>query len=58
MNRLRRRGKLTIVTMALACGGLAASVGTPQTAYAAAHPAAAMAARTQLGSPYQPPDPC
>jgi hypothetical protein len=52
------RGKLLIVTMALACGGLAASVAATQAAHAATPPAAAMSAHTQPGSAYHPPDPC
>ncbi len=41
-------------------GSFAAFVGHPATpvAHAAPHPAAAMSAHTQPGSPYQPPDPC
>jgi hypothetical protein len=44
MNPLLHRGKLLIVTMALAFGGLAASAAAVQAAQAATHPAAAMAA--------------
>ena len=58
MTHLLHRSKLTILTMALACGGIAASAATAQAAHAAAHPAAAMTAHAQPGSPYQPPDPC
>lgn len=58
MNPLLHRGKLIIVTMALACGGLASSGATAQVAQAATHPAAAMPAHAQPGSPYHPPDPC
>ena len=41
MNPLLHRGKLLIVTMALAFGGLAASAAAVQAAQAATHPAAA-----------------
>ena len=58
MNPLPHRGKLLIVTLALACASLAASAAAAQVAQAAAHPAAAIAAHTQAGSPYAPPDPC
>jgi hypothetical protein len=58
MKPLLHRGRLLIVTMALACGGLAVSVVATPVAHAATHPAAAMAAHPQPGSPYQPPDPC
>ncbi len=58
MNSLLHRGKLIIVTMALACGGLASSVAAAQVAQAATHPAAAMPAHPQPGSAYVPPDPC
>lgn len=58
MNPPLHRGKLLIVTTALACGGLAASAAATQPAQAATHPAAAMAAHAQRGSPYTPPDPC
>jgi hypothetical protein len=58
VNPLLHRGKLLIATVALACGGLAASAAAAQAAQAAIHPAAAMAAHAQPGSPYQPPDPC
>jgi hypothetical protein len=57
INPLPHRGKLLIVTLALACGSLAASAAA-QVVQAAAHPAAAIAAHTQGGSPYTPPDPC
>jgi hypothetical protein len=50
-----KRGKLLILTTALACGGLAASVAATQAAHAAPHPAAALSAHTQPGTP---PDPC
>ena len=58
MNRLLHRIKLLIATMALACGGLVASVAATQAAHAATHPAAAISAHTQPGSAYHPPDPC
>ena len=58
MKPVLHRGKLLVVTMALACGGLAASVAATQAAHAATHPAAAMSAHTQPGSAYHPPDPC
>jgi len=58
MKPVPRDGKLLIVTMALACGGLAASVAATQAAHAATHPAAAMSAHAQPGSAYHPPDPC
>ena len=58
MNPLLHRGKLIIVTMALACGGLASSGAAAQAAHAATHPAAAMPAHTQAGPQYHPPDPC
>jgi hypothetical protein len=58
MKPVLHRCKLLIVTMALASGGLAASVAATQAAHAAAHPAAAMFAHTQPGSAYHPPDPC
>jgi hypothetical protein len=58
MNPLLHRGKLTIVTLALASGGMAASAAAAQVAQAATHPAAALSAHAQPGSPYQPPDPC
>ena len=58
MNPLLHRGKLIIVTIALACGGLASSVAVTQVAQAATHPAAAMPAHAQPGSQYHPPDPC
>ena len=58
MKPVLRRGKLLIVTVVLACGGLAASVAATQAAQAAPHPAAAMSAHTQPGSAYHPPDPC
>lgn len=54
MNPLLRRGKLLIVTMALAFGGLAASAAAVQAAQAATHPAAAMAAHAPPGSLYHP----
>lgn len=57
MNPLPHRGKLLAVTLALACGSLAASA-VAQVAQVAAYPAAAIAAHTQAGSQYQPPDPC
>ncbi|HLN68398.1 MAG TPA: hypothetical protein VK280_14125 [Streptosporangiaceae bacterium] len=57
MNPRLHRGKLFVVTMALACGGPAASAAA-QAAHAATHPAAALSAHVQPGSPYQPPDPC
>jgi hypothetical protein len=58
MNPLLHRGKLIIVTMALARGGLVSSVAVAQVARAAAHPAAALPAHPQAGSPYEPPNPC
>jgi hypothetical protein len=58
MKPVLHRGKLLIVTMALACGGLAASAAATQAGQAATHPAAAISAHTQPGSLYQPPDPC
>jgi hypothetical protein len=58
MKPVLHRGKLLILTMALACGGLVATVAAAQAAHAAPHPAAALSAHTQPGSPYQPPDPC
>jgi hypothetical protein len=58
MNPLLYRGKLIIVTIALACGGLASSVAAAQAAQAATRPAAAMPAHAQPGSQYHPPDPC
>jgi hypothetical protein len=58
MNRLLHRGKLIILTMALASGGLVASATATEAAQAATHPAAAMSAHTQPGSPYEPPNPC
>ena len=58
MKRLLHHGKLIILTMALASGGLAGSVAATQVAHAATHPAAAMSARTQPASQYHPPDPC
>ena len=57
MKPVLHRSKLLIVTMALACGGLAASVAA-QVAQAVTQPAAAMPAHPQPGAPYQPPDPC
>jgi hypothetical protein len=57
MKPLLHRGKLLILTTALACGGLGASAAATQAAQAATHlPAAAVVA--QAGSPYQPPNPC
>ena len=58
MNSSLHRGKLTIVTMALARGGLVSRVAAAQVAQAATHPAAAMPAHPQPGSRYAPPDPC
>jgi hypothetical protein len=58
MKPLFHRSKLLIVTLALACSGLAASAAAAQAAQAATHPAAALSAHTQPGSPYTPPDPC
>jgi hypothetical protein len=58
MKPVLHRGKLPIVTVALACGGLAASIAAAQAAQAATHPAVALSAHAQPGSPYQPPDPC
>ena len=58
MNPLLHRGKLLIVTMALAFSGLAVSVAAVQAAHAATLPAAAMSAQTQAGSQNHPPDPC
>ena len=58
MKPVLHRSKLLVVTMALACGALAASVAATQAAHAATHPAAAMSAHTQPGSAYHPPDPC
>ena len=58
MKRLLHRGKLLVVTMALASGSLAASAAAAQVAQTAPQPAAAMSAHTQAGSPYQPPNPC
>jgi hypothetical protein len=58
MNPLLHRGKLLIVTTALACGGLAASAAAAQVAHAATHPAAAMSAHAQPGPQYEPPNPC
>lgn len=57
MNPLLHRGKLLIVTVAPACGSLAASAAA-QVAQAAAHLAAAMAAHAQPDSPYTWPNPC
>ena len=57
MKPVLHRGKLLILTTALACGSLAASAAT-QAAQAAPHPAAAMSAHAQPGSAYHPPDPC
>ena len=54
MKPVLHRSKLLIVTMALACGGLAASVAATQPARAATLPAAAMSAHTQPGSAYPP----
>jgi hypothetical protein len=58
MNPLPHRGTLLIVTMALACGGLASSVTAAQMAQAATHLAAAMPAHPQPGSQNEPPNPC
>ncbi len=58
MKRLLHRGKLIILTIALASGGLAGSIAASQVAQAATHPAAAMSAYTQSASQYHPPDPC
>jgi len=58
MNPLLHRGKLIIVTIALACGGLASSVAVTQVAQAATHTAAARPSHAQPGSQYQPPDRC
>jgi len=58
MNGLLHRGKLIILTMALAAGGLVSSVAAAQVAQAATHPAAVMSAQAQPGSQYHPPDPC
>jgi hypothetical protein len=58
MKLLFHRSKLIIVTLALACGGLAASAAAAQAAQAATHPAAALSAHAQPGSPYEPPNPC
>ena len=58
MNGLLHRGKLIIVTMTLAAGGLASYVAAAQVAQAAAQPAAVMSAQAQPGSQYHPPDPC
>jgi hypothetical protein len=57
MNPRLHRGKLLIMTLALACGALAVGAAAAQAAPAATHPAA-MAAHTQPGSPYEPPNPC
>jgi hypothetical protein len=58
MKHLLHRGKLIILTTALASGALAVSVAATPAAHAATHPAAAMSAHAQPGSPYQPPNPC
>jgi hypothetical protein len=58
MNRLLHRGKLIILTMALASSGLAVSAAATPVAHAGTHPAAAMSAQTQAGSQNHPPDPC
>lgn len=58
MKPVLHRGKLLILTTAPACGDLAASAAATQAAHAATHPAAALSAHAQPGSPYQPPDPC
>ena len=57
MNPLLHCGKLLIVTVALACGSLAASAAA-QVAQAAAHLAAVMAAHAQPDSLYTWPNPC
>jgi hypothetical protein len=54
MNPLLHCGKLLIVTVALAFGGLAASAAAAQAAQAAPHPAVAMAAHAPPGSLYHP----
>jgi hypothetical protein len=56
MNHLLHRGKLIILTMALASGGLASSFA--QVTQAATHPPVDLSAQTQPGSQYTPPDPC
>jgi hypothetical protein len=56
MKHLLHRSKLTMLTMALACG-LAVSAAMPA-AHAAAHPAAGVSALARPGSPYYPPGPC
>jgi hypothetical protein len=58
MKSVPHRGKLLILTTALACGGLAISVAATQAAHVTTHPAAAMSAHAQQGPQYQPPDPC
>jgi hypothetical protein len=59
MKPVLHHGKLLIATMAVACGGLAASAAVTHPAQAATHPAAAaISAHAQPGSPYQPPNPC
>jgi hypothetical protein len=58
MKAVLHRGKLLILTMALAGGGLVASVAAAQAAQAAPHPPAAMPAYPQPGPQKQPPDPC
>ncbi len=52
MKHLLHRGKLIILTIAVASGGLAVSVAATPAAHAVTHPPAAMAALTH------PPDPC
>jgi hypothetical protein len=44
MKPLFHCGKLSLVTLALACGGPAASAAATQAAQAATHPAAALSA--------------
>jgi hypothetical protein len=58
MKRLLHRGKLIVLTMALASGGLAATMVATPVAHAATHPPAAMSALTRPISPNQPPNPC
>jgi hypothetical protein len=58
MKPVLHRSKLLIATMGLACADLAASAAATQSAQAGTHPAAAMSAHPQPGSPYQPPNPC
>lgn len=58
MKSVLHRGKLLILTTALACGGLAVSAAATQATQAATHPVAAMSAHAQQGPQYHPPDPC